>query len=464
MDRLKIALLGLCLCLLMLFGCGGSGGGSGSGVPGGTVSAFATDDMNAGFSHVWVKIKKIDLNSATGSATIFDESATGGRLVDLRTLRDTTGSRFVLLSNASVPAGSYTGATVTMDKNLSIVATGSATATDAVFDGATLEEKVLTVTFRSPINPATKPKVVIDFDLKNWNLVAGVVTASGDAFVKHGSDDGIHDSSRHEEDDYSGTVSALAGTAPVQTFTINKKGRSINVTTDASTVIFNNNGTDNPALTNGLKVEVTGIFDTTANVLLARRVKVERESESEDEAKVKGTVTGSNEALGMITTTIDHAEGFVPQATTALVGTTETTKFFGPSGINITKAEFFALIVNNVTRVEAEGISTSGIGITAKRVKIEDGEGHGGGGDGGEGDGHHEAELKGNVSNLNLDTKTFDLTVSRWEGVSLTAGVVVKVTATSIPADVVNGARVEAEGIYDVATTTLTAKKVKLDK
>jgi hypothetical protein len=343
------------------------------------------------------------------------------------------------------------------------VATGSATATDAVFDGATLEEKILTVTFRSAVNPATKPKVVIDFDLKNWNLVAGIVTASGDAFVKHGNDDGINDSSRHEQDDYSGTVSALSGAAPVQTFTINKKGRSINVATDASTVIFNNNGTDNPALTNGLKVEVTGIFDTTANVLKARRVKVERESESDDEAKVKGTVTGTNEALGMITTTIDHAEGFVPQATTALVATTETTKFFGRSGINITKAEFFAMIVNNVTRVEAEGISTSGIGITAMRVKIEDGDSHGGGGDDDD-DSHHEAELKGRVSNLNLETKTFDLTVSRWEGVSLTAGAVVKVTAPSIPADVVNGARVEAEGRYDVTTSTLMAKKVKLDK
>jgi hypothetical protein len=72
--------------------------------------------------------------------------------------------------------------------------------------------------------------------------------------------------------------------------------------------------------------------------------------------------------------------------------------------------------------------------------------------------------LKGTVSNLNLDTKTFDLTVSRWEGVSLTAGAVVKVSAPSIPTGIVNGSRVEAEGVYDATTTTLTAKKVKLDK
>jgi hypothetical protein len=458
MERIKVALLGLGICMLSLFGCGGSGG-SGSSLPGGTVSTFATDNMNAGFSHVWAKIKKIELTSATGPATIFDESATGGRIVDLRTLRDATGARFVLLSNASVAAGSYTGANVTMDKNLSVVATGSATATDAVFAGATGSEKMLTVTFRAPINPATRPKVVIDFDLSTWNLAAGVVTATGDLFAKHGRDDGIGDSSRHEQDDYSGTVSALAGTPPVQTFTITKGGRSINVATDASTVIFNNNGTDNPAITNGLKVEVTGVFDTTASVLKASRVKLEQENESDNEAKVEGVVSAFSETLGQITANIDDADGFVPQATTAVVTTNDTTRFFGPSGILVTKSEFYALLVSNITKIEAEGISTSGIGITAKRVKIEDGEKHGGGG----GDSHHEAELKGTVSNLNADAKTFDLTVSRWEGVALTVGKVVKVTAKTIPAGILNGVRVEAKGNYDAQTSTLVAERLKLD-
>ncbi len=458
MDRLKIGFLGLCVGILGLAGCGGSGGGSSS-LPGGTVSAFATDNMNEGFSHVWVKIKKIDLTSTAGAANIFDESATGGRLVDLRTLRDSTGARFLMLSTANVPAGSYTGATVTMDKNLSVVTTGSATAKDAIFDGATGSEKFLAVTFRAPINPVTKPKVVIDFDLSTWNLVSGVVTATGDLFAKHGHDDGIGDSSRHEQDDYSGSVSALSGTAPNQTFTISKHGRSINVVTDASTVIFNNNGSDNPALVAGEKVEVTGIFNTTAGVLKASRIKIEQENEFENEAQITGVVLSSDVTNGVINSTIESADGFLPQATAALITTTDTTKFFGPSGIMVTKAEFFTLLMSNVTRIEAEGTATD-TGITAVRVKIEDGDHHGGG-DGG--DGHPEAELKGTVSNLNVDSKTFDLTVSRWEGVSLTAGKVIKVTATSIPAGIVNGARVEAKGNYDSATTTLTAERIKLD-
>ena len=459
MNRTKIALCGMCVGLIGLIGCGGSGGGTGS-LPGGNVSAFATDNMNAGFSHVWVKIKKIDLTGASAAANIFDESSTGGRLVDLRTLRDSTGARFLMLSTANVPAGSYTGATVTMDKNLSVVTTGSAVATDATFDGATGTEKVLNVTFRAPINPASRPKVVIDFDLSSWNLVGGVVTATGDLFAKHGHEDGIGDASRHEQDDYSGTVSALSGTAPNQTFTISKGGRSINVATDASTVIYNNNGSDNPTLLAGEKVEVTGAFDTTNSVLKATRIKIEQEHEADNEAQIDGVVISSDPTTGTINATIDSADGFLPQATAAIIKTTDTTKFFGPSGIMVTRGEFLALLTNHVTRIEAEGTTTDGVTLSAVRVKIEDGSHHGGG-DGG--DHHHEAELKGSVSNLNLDAKTFDLTVSRWEGASLTAGTVVKVTAAALPSGLANGAKVEAHGSYDAATSTLAADGVKLD-
>ena len=465
MDKFKYALWVFCLLMISLMvGCGGSGGASATG---GSVQAFASDNLNVGYDHVWVKILKVDLTNATGSANIFDESSTGGRLVDLRTLRDSTGARFLMLSTSNLPAGSYVGASVTLDKNLSIVATGSTTATAAVFEGAVGNEKVLLTTFKAPIDPSTNPKVVLDFDLEKWDLVSGVVSATGGAFVKHGDETGIENSARHEHDDYSGVVSNVAGTVPNVTFTITKGSRTLNVVTDAATVVFNNNGAQSPTISNGQKVSVLGVFDVTTKTLRATGIKIQVETENESEAAAEGIVSTFSEANSTIAATIERAKGFLPSTTSVNINVDANTRFFGDSGVQVTKSEFFALLVSGTTRVEAEGTSTSATDLLAKRVKIENvSSGNTGGGSGGGDDGHHQhsVDLKGTVSLLDPVAKTFDLTVTEWEGASLSAGKVVHVTATELPGGLAPGNHVEAKGTYTVETSTLAAVGIRLDR
>src|SRR5437762_31947 len=98
--------------LAVLVGCGGGSGGSattGGNVPGNArVGIFVTDDLTADYDHVWVTIKKVELQGAGGSVTVYDDAA--GRTVDLRALNDAGTQKFALLGEASIPAGTYASA------------------------------------------------------------------------------------------------------------------------------------------------------------------------------------------------------------------------------------------------------------------------------------------------------------------------------------------------------------------
>src|SRR4051794_37231979 len=92
--------LALSVALAVVAGCGGGGGSTSSTGGGGgssSVRLFATDDMSTGFDHVWVNIKQVSLVGASGDQTLFTDP--NGRLIDLKTLRDSAGRRFDLLSN-----------------------------------------------------------------------------------------------------------------------------------------------------------------------------------------------------------------------------------------------------------------------------------------------------------------------------------------------------------------------------
>src|SRR5512143_2188591 len=96
--------------LLSLAGCGGSSSsGGGGGVGSGFVALYATDSMD-GNDHVWVKIFKVSVTSASGSQVAFEDSV--GTVVDLRSLRDAQGSKFQFLSLSKVTGGPFTSATI----------------------------------------------------------------------------------------------------------------------------------------------------------------------------------------------------------------------------------------------------------------------------------------------------------------------------------------------------------------
>ncbi|MCX6342001.1 MAG: hypothetical protein NTU72_06425, partial [Fimbriimonadales bacterium] len=95
----------LLVTTLSVISCGG-GGGTASSSSG--LTLFASDSMD-GNDHVWVTIKSVELVASTGtSVPVF--SSTTGEVIDLRSLRDSTGARFQMLSNLGITTRTYTGA------------------------------------------------------------------------------------------------------------------------------------------------------------------------------------------------------------------------------------------------------------------------------------------------------------------------------------------------------------------
>ncbi|HLK16441.1 MAG TPA: DUF4382 domain-containing protein [Fimbriimonadaceae bacterium] len=454
----------LVLTAALVAGCGGGGSGStgGGGGGGGGSQLFAVDDMNAGFDHVWVTIDSVALTtSGGGTTTIFDATAQGGRVVDLRSLHDGAGARFLLLGGFNVPPGSYTGITVTTAAGLTVFPTGATTGTAATFAGATGNKFVMTLALMTSQTSSQSSRVIVDFNLANWTLTGTTVSAANNAFLTLGSPNGINDGSRHVASDYDGTLSSLGGTAPAQTFTLTQGSSSLNVATNSSTVINNSDGSANPALANGQLLDVFGTFDTTTNVLTATAITI-RIGGSRPPERVRGVVTAFDATAGTITLQPGDCDWFEPTSSALTIDVNSNTMFFGNSGVTDTQAQFFAALVAGNSKVAVDG-SLSGSTMTAVAIRIY---------------GPPpipttiDTAVQGMVSNANVTAGTFDLSIHDWEGGRVDRDATVHIVTTSSTVVRVNGqastlaafftalgsnsfARVR--GSLDLSTMTLTA-------
>ncbi|MEQ1822889.1 MAG: DUF5666 domain-containing protein [Fimbriimonadaceae bacterium] len=444
-------LLGLLAAIMLLAGCGG-GGGAGA-IGGATVNTFATDSVNDDFSHVWVKIHKIEIVGAN-RATLFED--TSGKEIDLKTLRDAIGAKYALMDSSSVTPGAYNQVLVTLDRDLSVVPTGTTTAQTKQFSDdhnsatAGMSELKLALT---GFNASGKSDLVIDFDLANWNAQPdGKIKAN----LRRGDDTGLENENRHVEDDFGGRVQGIAGTSPNFTFTLVRgNGRNFTVKTDPTTKIFNQNGAPNPVLTNALHVEVSGAF--VGGMLIARAIKIENEDRDDDPHKIKGLGTSSG---GVISVKVRLAVGFTPDSTTYTVNTTASTRYLSDAGVSMTRDEFIAAMASS-TEIEVEGTARSGGVFDAVKLKLEN-------------ENENEAEIKGPISAITADGLT--MSAQSWFGASLTQGqaITVKVTGSTqfrlgnsvvskaqFFAGVSAGTIVEAKGA--LTGSTLTAVRLKDD-
>ena len=448
MKRLISAGLAICLGLL-LASCGGGGGGGGRGGADTSIRMFATDSLNAGYSNVWVQLRKVQLESSDGPVTIFDETASGGRWVDLRALRDGGGQRYLFLTDAPLPGGFYTGVTVTVGRTLGIVPSASTATKDVTFIDGSGDNMTFSFTFRTPIDFSLQPNFVVDFDLGAWDESVGQVTTSTN-YIRTGAATNIDNLSRHEESDYSGTVSSVVGVAPSQRFVLTNGTETVNVATDSATVIFHNDGAVNPELLAGSRVQVTGVFKSSTEFLLARRIKIEREAESSN-TRVEGLVTRADRSAGTYDVSLARSTGFFPGGTALMVATDASARYFGPSGLSLSKNDFLAEVKRNVTVLKVEGSAVSRTEIKGKYFRLEQ-----------DIDATHsrDARLVGTIKDLNVAAKTFSLTISQWEGVSLNVGRVVQVAATTLPDGLADGNVVTATGTFGLEAAALSATSV----
>lgn len=382
--------------LLALAGCGGSGGGSSA------FSLFVTDDAHTGYSGVWVKVFKASLKSAAGSS-VDVLTSTDGITVNLRALNDGA-AKFLLLAPGQVPDGTYNQVVFEVDKNVTLVAKPSGTVSTAHFpdslDATVTGHSNLTANLSPAITIPGSTKLAIDFDLKNWDITAGVITP---VLNKHDGT-GLDDPTRHEKFEFHGVVSSLSGTAPIQSFTINlKSGGTITVTTDDTTSIIADGAAT--TLANGQKVEVWGAFDPTTSTIAAKIIR--SESEFEDEAKAVGAASNGNVSSHTFSLAVSYSRGFAPQGDSIFVVTNGTTKYRGRHGVTMTEADFYlALTAAGANAVvEAEGTYDSGTNtLTAKCVSFENEAEFG------------DDEAKGSTSNPDGVALSFDVAVTESEG------------------------------------------------
>lgn len=445
------------LLLALAVGCGGGGGGGSLG----GLNVFISDDLSQNYDQVWVTVKQIELQGADGSfSTVFSDST--GVPVDLTTLNDGS-PKFMFMGKKSVSAKEYAGMRVTMSRSLTLVSTGSSTGEACTFDPSLdfgTDQTRASFNFGGNVSITGSSNIVLDFDLPNWTKVGSVVTPA----FKRGDDTSLGDLGRHESEDYHGTIGSLSGAAPNQTFVLRRASGNFNVATDASTIVFNENGAGSPVLANNKRVEVRGRFDTTAGVLLATVIKIEDDSDDDD--KVEGPTSNLNDVALTVDVAARKVEGFLPSEPTVHVQFSSTTRFFTKVGMPLTLNEMLAFLASGA-EVEAEGVYDSGSNtLTAAKIKLhpEDGE-------------HHAAEAKGSASNINAGAGTFDLTIISWYGFSSTSGAVVPVVtngSTTYRADngssisagdffagIQSGMFAEVEGTF--SNGVLTASKAKLE-
>jgi hypothetical protein len=450
--------------LLLLAGCGGGGGPSAG--TAGAASLIATDDLNTGYDHVWVTVKSINLVSTTGTTNVYTNS--GGQAVDLLTLHDASGNRFLFLNTSAIPAGTYTGATVVVDNNVNIFPAGATTATAANFQ--TSGDFTMSLTFKTPkVSHGFRDNIVVDFNLANWVLTGTTVTAPN-GFLSEGPTANLGDGTRWESAPYTGSVNNLTGAPGSQTFTLGTGAGAPTVNVSATTALYNSDGSANPTLANAENVIVRGTYDATQNILTATNIKILIATPPVTQA-VSGAVSNVDTTADTFTITPHDCDRYIPTQSTLTVNVTANTTYHGAAGTVYTVTDFFTALQNGM-KVIVTGSVSAGV-VTATDIAIlggtsdSGGDGHGGGS-------ANLARVSGVSGSLDATAGTFTVTKQFWEGFfgQLTATVTVAfnsstvwsldgttITAAAAASDI--GMNVTVRGAYDPTTKQITAVKVE---
>lgn len=415
------------LFIASLFGCGGAGGAGGFA---NQLNLFITDDASAQYSGVWVKLYKAELKGEGDKSVVLFQS-TEGLTVNLRQLNDGA-SKFLLLAPGQVPDGTYNKVQFEVDKTVNLVATGSGNPSTAVFPDALNNEagnSVLALNLNPAIVMPGAGKVVVDFDLKNWDVVNGVITP----VLKHHDGTGLEDGSRHERFEFNGMIGSLSGTAPNQSFDLTlKTGGTVKVVTDESTDVTGQG--DNAGLVSGRAASIFGVFDPVTNSLKANIIHYISNSEAPDLAKAIGLASNINAEGGSFDIAPKYTKGFAPKGDKVTVNTDGSTIFLGKRGLVLTKDQFFSNLASAGANANVDTMGTYSEGsnsILAKVVHVENEADFG------------AAEATGKTSNPDSEAKSFDLALTHSEGMNQ-AGSSVKVQLSP---------DVEIKGPHGVVTT-----------
>ncbi len=358
----KVTVFALLTLALVLAGCGGGGSTPGP------VGAVPNATVNTGDA-VNPAILKFEMNVTALTLTGVSPTVTTGNLLSKPAEVEFVHQAGTMepLAIVNIPAGTYSGATLTV-ANPEVVVVNGTTPTSVP---ATLSSTTATVTFTSNVVVTATSNSVLNFDLD----LAASVTLNGSPTITSATvapkftattataNPGGEDDDSGEIDDAHGSVTAI--TAP--NFTIQTKSSTITFATDANTK-FKDGLTQLSDLKVGDIVEVDGTTKSDGTKLAT---KVEREGgQGGDEAEgVISAVTGSPAT----SITIAHqVSSSTTTATTIDITINASTVFSArPDKLNITAPAFDATHIGKGQRVEADA-AAAGTPLVATKLKLRE--------------------------------------------------------------------------------------------
>ncbi len=287
--RLGLLVVLLSVVSLLLYACGGGGGGSSSSLSSGTSAAslYITDDLSINYKQVLVTIYKIELEQASDQSlvTVFEDPA--GVTYDLTELRG------VLEKIGTISPGTYTRLIITVGQQVILVEknTGNQITADLAENAWTsCSNGQCTYEIVGAINVIQNKKVIVDFDLKQFNYDPTSNTVSAKIVIdadgsKHS---GYYElkSDRYELKGIITSIDSANGTFEIQIIKAKHfipTEPTIVVATTSSTVFkcdddddyYNCNVSSFNDLTVGMKVEIHGSYNSTTGYFDATKVEVD---------------------------------------------------------------------------------------------------------------------------------------------------------------------------------------------
>jgi hypothetical protein len=310
-GKLPIAFLSLAAASLLAAGCGGSiATTSATSSVTGPAFVIGTDAPMASVTSFSVQIVSVDATESNGSTVSL---VSGEPIVDFARFNGLQ----TLLDMNDVPAGTYTGLTITLGPaNLSYLNTVAGSAPTIVSEPATLTTSTLTYTLPTPIvvSQATTAGLHLDFDLAKSILVngsgqiTGQVTPTFNVSAVGPADSGAY---IDEFDAAVVSVNAAAGSFVVQ----GPHGRQFTINTTGNTEWDNNESIS--SLTTSSIVCVSGELDKIDYTIDADEVAIL----SQSGFYADGQVTYVTQASGSPASSFDlYVRGLLPTTTGLTLG------------------------------------------------------------------------------------------------------------------------------------------------
>jgi Domain of unknown function (DUF4382) len=309
--------------LATLVACGGGGSTASSGGQQVAMSTYITDAVSDDYSQVWVGVLKITAIDTSGNEVTLFSSDTA-QIYNLSSL-DSVGQ---LMSQATIPAGTYRAVRVTLADEITLVKTSDGSSVDAFFTG---DGSTKTLRVEIEYNPAAENALVLDFDLARFttSLNASNQTIVSPIIVKRPKSD-LRDFIRNQAEVH-GTVVSVNAAANQVVVNDSRLGNGVVITLATDGVVVDETTrttTTLASLTAGMRIEAKGTVvsstDSTTATVQASVIKVEASNIADtraNRARGEGTVVSYDSTSKLLIVALNEAS-FLPEDRNVVVDVT----------------------------------------------------------------------------------------------------------------------------------------------